>query len=487
MTFPAAEEQLEEIRRSVQNILSESILSDKSVNSVLLAIEEACTNVIRHAYLYGPGVIRIRVKLFQDRVVFSIFDKGRKFDFNHSEVPDLDRYVRTGRKGGLGLYLIRKMMDSVDYFSRDGENELRMEKRSDKAAAKTIRPRGISIRVKFALWASLVVFAIVAGVYAYFQNQVRGNAGRRFFRGAENGMVSLASSIGDNVLYPDPDLTRSTAVWLRTNPDFSHVIVTDTANIIVANPLASWQFYSLYSPDPGSVFNDFSRGIDSFVSRPDSTGRREFLFKVPIKMRDQTVGYAYFGLREKSLEADIQTARKNLFLISFLGLVIGFVAVFVLSNYFVKPIQKLTEGVLRIGEGNLEQTLPIDGADEFSEIARAFNEMTTKFKKAQENVVEQERLQKEMQVAQEIQHALLPRHFPDIEGYDISTIYRAAKDVGGDYFDFVQIDENILGMIVADVSGKGVPGSLVMTMIRTALQPGVPRQLLAYRYSGPCQ
>jgi serine phosphatase RsbU (regulator of sigma subunit)/transposase len=112
----------------------------------------------------------------------------------------------------------------------------------------------------------------------------------------------------------------------------------------------------------------------------------------------------------------------------------------------------------------------VEGADEFSEIARAFNEITNKFRKSQEDLVEQERLQKEMQVAQEIQHALLPRKFPDVEGYDISTIYRAAKDVGGDYFDFVQIDANTMGIIVADVSGKGVPGSLVMTMIRTALR-----------------
>ncbi|HBZ00314.1 MAG TPA: hypothetical protein DEO84_03230, partial [candidate division Zixibacteria bacterium] len=195
-----------------------------------------------------------------------------------------------------------------------------------------------------------------------------------------------------------------------------------------------------------------------------------FHYKTPVLMREQVVGYAYFGLKEQSLLIDISHARRNLFLISFIGLVIGFVAVFVLSNYFVKPIQKLTEGVMRIGEGNLDQSLPIEGADEFSDIARAFNEMTTKFKKAQVNVVEQERLQKEMQVAQEIQHALLPRHFPDIEGYDISTVYRAAKDVGGDYFDFVQIDKDVLGIIVADVSGKGVPGSLVMTMIRTALR-----------------
>ncbi len=75
-----------------------------------------------------------------------------------------------------------------------------------------------------------------------------------------------------------------------------------------------------------------------------------------------------------------------------------------------------------------------------------------------------------MQVAQEIQQTLLPKKRPEIGGYDIASYYKAAKEVGGDYYDFVQVDDDTLGVVVADVSGKGVPGSLVMTMIRTALR-----------------
>ncbi len=464
MSFPADEGQLEDIRKSIQNVLSESDLSAKDINSVLLAIEEACTNVIRHAYLYGPGTLRIKIALHPGRVVFSIFDKGRRFDYDHSETPDLGRYIKTGRKGGLGLYLIRKMMDSVEYYSRDGENELRLEKRADKTMIRTVRPRGISIRVKFALWASLVVFAIVASVFLYFDNRASEGAYARFFRGASDVMDSFVSDIGDKIVLRDLDLSRSASGWLSAYGDrFSYIVITDTANVIMADPKNPRNFLSEYVPLTESYYN-----IDLAVE--DSIGRRNFHYKMAVRLNNSIVGYVYFGLKEAPLKAEVSQARRGLFLIAVAGLFIGFIAVFLLSNYFVKPIQKLTEGVLRIGDGNLDRTLPVEGTDEFSEIARAFNEITLKFKKAQENVVEQERLQKEMQVAQEIQHALLPRRFPEIEGYDIATIYRAAKDVGGDYFDFVQIDGDTLGIIVADVSGKGVPGSLVMTMIRTALR-----------------
>ena len=464
MSFPAEEGQLEDIRKSIQNVLSESDLSTKDINSVLLGIEEACTNVIRHAYLYGPGTLRIKVAFHPGRVVFSIFDKGRRFDYDHSETPDLDRYIKTGRKGGLGLYLIRKMMDSVEYYSREGENELRMEKLADKATARTVRPRGVSIRVKFALWASLVVFAIVASVFLYLDNRVADGAYAAFFRGASDVMNSFVSDTGDKIVSRDLDLSKSASRWLSANTDqFSYILVTDTSDIIIADPGNPKNFLTEYTALTGSYYNN-----DLAVE--DSIGQRNFHYKMAVRLNNSIVGYVYFGLKEAPLRAEVSHARRGLFLIAIAGLVAGFIAVFMLSNYFVKPIQKLTEGVLRIGDGNLDRSLPVEGTDEFSEIARAFNEITLKFKKAQENVVEQERLQKEMQVAQEIQHALLPRRFPEIEGYDIATIYRAAKDVGGDYFDFVQIDEDTLGIIVADVSGKGVPGSLVMTMIRTALR-----------------
>ncbi len=464
MSFAAEESQMEDIRSSIRDVLADSDLTTKDVNSVLLALEEGCTNVIRHAYLYGPGTIRIKVKLYPGKVQFSIFDRGRAFDFDHSDVPNLDRYVKTGRKGGLGLYLIRKMMDSVDYHSRDGENELRMEKISDKTSSRSIRIPGFSIRVKFALWASLVVFMIVAGVFYYFDNRGRKNARERFFDGSTNAMETFVSDIGDKILLRDLDLNKSAASWLDANKNlFSFIVVTDTGGIIIADP------------ESPSLFLSAFRGIDSGdyntdIAVKDSLNNKIFYYKRAARINDQTVGYAYFGLRESPLKSELSQTRTGLLLIAFAGLFVGFMAVYALSNYFVKPIQKLTEGVLRFGEGNLDQSLPVDGSDEFSEIARAFNEITGKFKKAQENVVEQERLQKEMQVAQEIQHTLLPRTFPDIEGYDIATVYRAAKDVGGDYFDFVRIDENTLGIIVADVSGKGIPGSLVMTMIRTALR-----------------
>jgi serine phosphatase RsbU (regulator of sigma subunit)/anti-sigma regulatory factor (Ser/Thr protein kinase)/transposase len=467
MSFAADEKMLEDIRRSISEAIADVNLSDKERNSVLLAIEEGCTNVIRHAYLYGPGTIRIKIRKQPNQVSFSIFDKGRRFDFNRANTPDLDRYVKTGRKGGLGLYLIRRMMNSVEYFSKDGENELRMTKTIVPKNQIMLKPPGMSIRLKFALWASFVVFLIVSTIFFYYDKRNRTSIRERFFSEALNFSQTAALNIADKISVGNElELANLVNSAIRGNSNLKYMTVIDTSGLIWADALNPNTILSHYNY-PGGVDSTQTGQFQTIVLN-DETEIYNLITIIPSNGR--ILGKVNLGFSKEGLSQQLNRARRNMSIFALLGLIIGLVAVYLLSYYFVKPIQKLTEGVLKIGQGNLEETLPVDGSDEFSEIARAFNEITLKFKSAQVNMVEQERLQKEMQVAQEIQHALLPARFPQIEGYELAAVYRAAKDVGGDYFDFVWIDEDTLGIIVADVSGKGVPGSLVMTMIRTAIR-----------------
>ena len=79
-------------------------------------------------------------------------------------------------------------------------------------------------------------------------------------------------------------------------------------------------------------------------------------------------------------------------------------------------------------------------------------------------------MRRELQLAQEIQNALLPKEVPELEGFEIDAAYRAALEVGGDYYDFFEVDKSSIGIVVADVSGKGIGSSMVMTMIRTSMR-----------------
>ncbi len=90
---------------------------------------------------------------------------------------------------------------------------------------------------------------------------------------------------------------------------------------------------------------------------------------------------------------------------------------------------------------------------------------------------ERKMLDHELAIAEELQANLLPRKIPQIPSYDVSAYYRPSREVGGDYYDFIEIDPTHLGILVADVSGKGIPGSIVMTETRALIKSEAVRTL----------
>jgi PAS domain S-box-containing protein len=102
--------------------------------------------------------------------------------------------------------------------------------------------------------------------------------------------------------------------------------------------------------------------------------------------------------------------------------------------------------------------------------------------KQQEEAQQRERIEQELRVARMIQHTLLPKSLPELEGHQIAAYYRPAREVGGDFYDFLRLPDGRLGLIVGDVSGKGVPAAIVMaitrTMLRSAYHLGSPGEIL---------
>jgi sigma-B regulation protein RsbU (phosphoserine phosphatase) len=86
------------------------------------------------------------------------------------------------------------------------------------------------------------------------------------------------------------------------------------------------------------------------------------------------------------------------------------------------------------------------------------------------DAAEKRRLDNDLQVAQEIQRILLPSKAPDFDGFEISGMNLPARHVSGDYYDFLQVDAEHYGVAIADVSGKGVPASLIMATCRSVLR-----------------
>jgi serine phosphatase RsbU (regulator of sigma subunit) len=93
----------------------------------------------------------------------------------------------------------------------------------------------------------------------------------------------------------------------------------------------------------------------------------------------------------------------------------------------------------------------------------------------QRQAQERERIEQELRVARLIQQTLLPKHVPDLPGYQLAAYYQPAREVGGDFYDFLELDDDHLGLVVGDVTDKGVPAAIVMATTRTMLRASAQR------------
>jgi len=89
--------------------------------------------------------------------------------------------------------------------------------------------------------------------------------------------------------------------------------------------------------------------------------------------------------------------------------------------------------------------------------------------------LEQERTAQELRLAHDIQVSFLPERCPDLPGWEISADWYAAREVGGDFYDFIPLDEGHIGLVIADVSDKGMPAALFMSLCRTLMRAGAPQ------------
>ena len=149
---------------------------------------------------------------------------------------------------------------------------------------------------------------------------------------------------------------------------------------------------------------------------------------------------------------------------------IGILGAITLAYFTVKPIKKLVEGAKIVAGGNLDYKIDIETKDEIGRLTYEFNVMTFKLKEAQEEIIKKKVLEEQFTIAEGIQRSLIPQKDLILKEVDVTGFYKAALGVGGDYFDFFQIDNDKIAVILSDVSGKGIPASLMMVNIRTVFK-----------------
>ncbi len=478
ITIPAQMPYLRQVRDFIEDIGTRYNFDHKIINSFKLVVDEACTNVIRHGYRdIKNGQIIVRAIVRRLSLTMVLIDNGRSFDPRQVQDPDLEKYVSIGKKGGLGIFMMRKLMDDIKYNVTGRGNELRLTKVREhvERARPMMLWESLTLRTKFSILTSFILTFLMIASFIFFNSRIRSGVVSDVYSSGQAYSSNLAK-ISWEPINDQRDITlfeNAKSVWESDPKMISIVMITD----VNGTPLATYPVKTDLigkTLDAGDNVLLDTLGQTKVYRYMFGTDSIIYAFVNPINLPGTAIaplGYAQVLVDQKYVERKISISRINLIVVLIIILVVGNGGSFVLITRIMDPFHKLANWVREVGHGTVdEDELDIDASDELGEIAQAFNEMTSKFREAQINLMEQQRIQRELQVAQEIQQMLLPTDFPNVVGYDITSYYQAAKEVGGDLFDFVEVDDHTIGVCVADVSGKGVPGSMVMTMIRTALR-----------------
>jgi sigma-B regulation protein RsbU (phosphoserine phosphatase) len=154
-----------------------------------------------------------------------------------------------------------------------------------------------------------------------------------------------------------------------------------------------------------------------------------------------------------------------------------------LGRQITTAVHELSVGTERIRHGDFSHRVVISSRDQLGELGESYNRMSASVVHLLHVQREKQRIDEELRIARDIQKSLLPTELPKVAGLGIADLYESAREVGGDYYDLFMLGPQLIGVLSADVSGKGVSAALYMAelkglMLALSQTEHSPRKLL---------
>jgi serine phosphatase RsbU (regulator of sigma subunit) len=238
-------------------------------------------------------------------------------------------------------------------------------------------------------------------------------------------------------------------------------------------PFAIDRSGQLYTPDPVQRRTLEALGVREHTT--DDAPRRAGDWMIVTKKEASGLTFGLARPLGESLREIRRASVRNLSLgLMVIGLAI--VGIVPISHRLTGRLRTLTGGVRQLAAGDFRARVPADAGDEVGELARAFNQMAQDLEKSQALAIERERLQSELELSRQIQTDMLPRAPLRFGASEIKGISIPAREVGGDFFNYFEVPGRRLGLLVGDVSGKGVSAALLMANVQATLRARLPLQ-----------
>jgi sigma-B regulation protein RsbU (phosphoserine phosphatase) len=297
-------------------------------------------------------------------------------------------------------------------------------------------------------------------------------------QGAESQVVVRAVSFPEQrdppfAVVVDIPVDVQVEAWLRENTGITLTGVRVAGVGDVARPVRTREVVPVTNRDDGAGtqrwvlrsitffdYVDWDTGRTGAVSIGIRVGTREVfdrLFAAQARVGDVNLGDAFLFV--------LGVVAALFLIIEVAALTMGAT----LARSITGAIHQLFEGTQRVRQGDFEHRIGIRTRDQLGELSDSFNQMTASIEVLLRQAEEKRRLEEELRIAREIQMSLLPRGALSLPGLGVSALCVPAREVGGDYYDFFPLDDQRMGVLIADVAGKGTSAALYMAELKGLL------------------
>ena len=353
---------------------------------------------------------------------------------------------------------------------------------NDKNERKKIK-FGISLKFSLAIimLVSIIIFSIAIFI-VYRESKLLKD---QIFNFAKREVVHLSNSAQQNIGFDELSLADAVQE-LKKIDYFIYVFVLNSKNEVL-------YYFDIRDKNAEHADNKF---IDDAVNRnlenrsdPDKIDEAVYedklsdvviydFSKIVYKRigNKSKLGAVVIGMSDSIIREENASIKRMIALFFFVYLAVSTFGAVILSMIIIRPIRKISYGAHVIGNGDLSYKIDVNSSDELGVLASEFNHMTDMIRDSKEKEIAARIMNEQLEIARDIQEGLNPMGYYDKNGIQIKGSTKAAIGVGGDYFDYIDIDEDRVCALISDVSGKGVPASLVMVMIRTVFTSYVSRK-----------
>lgn len=336
----------------------------------------------------------------------------------------------------------------------------------------------MSLRLKLILVSVLlvVITVTVSGYLGYRESKWKlKELARELLVSKTEQAYALCEQHFKNELAPSDELKRDIARLKIAKDGYVTIIVNEEGlnkGVLIVHPTDVGK--SLYNDD----FPHIKKVLDEVDAAGGQNGYANFTFyrqhtHAKGRQGEQKIGYfKYFAPwqwvvlatgYEKDVFSSRDQLRTTLFQIIPLVIFVGIILVSLTIRKMFRPIERLTESTMEVARGNWDVSIDYDSKDEIGTLAQSFNKMV-------QSLRENARIWHEFQVARDMQAQMLPEKPPEVTGLKIAARSIPTKEVGGDFYDFLALHDDRIGIVVGDVSGHGVSAAMVMTAAMGAVR-----------------